>query len=54
MTVLELIEALRQCDPDVEVLTEGCDCEGDVGAVVEQQEQEGTRRWVMLRRSHRW
>lgn len=31
MKVKELIELLNQFDPEVEVITEGCDCYGDVG-----------------------
>ena len=35
MTVKELIEKLKTFDPEYEVRTEGCDCYGDVGYVVE-------------------
>jgi hypothetical protein len=31
MTVAELIEALKTMPPDANVLTEGCDCHGEVG-----------------------
>lgn len=35
MTVAELIEELRKWPADAEVVTEGCDCYGDVGSVAE-------------------
>lgn len=34
MTVGELIEALKGMPPEREVMTEGCDCWGDVKGVV--------------------
>lgn len=34
MTVAELLRHLHEMPPDLEVCTEGCDCWGDVGAVV--------------------
>ena len=33
MTVKELIEKLQAVPQDLEVFTEGCDCDGDVGSV---------------------
>lgn len=33
MTVSELIEKLKQAPADAEVITQGCDCHGDVFAV---------------------
>lgn len=33
MTVQELIDALQRLPPDINVLTEGCDCYGDAKAV---------------------
>lgn len=33
MKVKELIEALKNCNQDAEVVTEGCDCYGDVAIV---------------------
>lgn len=33
MNVGQLIEALKAFDLDLEVFTEGCDCDGDVGKV---------------------
>lgn len=33
MTVRELIEKLQKFNPDVEVITEGCDCTGDIDDV---------------------
>jgi len=34
MTVDELISALSAYDPELEVLTEGCDCVGDIKEVI--------------------
>lgn len=34
MTVADLIEALRLMPQDAIVVTEGCDCDGDVGVVL--------------------
>lgn len=34
MKAAELIRLLSACDPDLEVDTEGCDCDGDVAHVV--------------------
>lgn len=50
MTVRELIEALRSADQDAEVVTEGCDCLGDVGAVEPMAHFEG-KRAVLLKRA---
>jgi hypothetical protein len=36
MTVKELIEELKNFDEDATVITEGCDCNGDVATVGEQ------------------
>ena len=47
MKVRELIEKLQSVPPDAEVLTEGCDCTGDV-ASVQWDSKDGT---VMLARS---
>ena len=33
MTVKELIKELRKHNPDAEIVTEGCDCEGEVVTV---------------------
>lgn len=33
MTVAELIEELKKMPQDIEVYTEGCDCDGDVTKV---------------------
>jgi hypothetical protein len=33
MRVKELIAELQKFDGDLEVITEGCDCDGDVGSV---------------------
>lgn len=33
LTVRELIEYLKQCDPDAIVQTEGCDCWGEAGYI---------------------
>lgn len=33
MKVRDLLAALRECPPDAEVLTEGCDCHGDVASL---------------------
>ena len=38
MTVRELMQALRRCDPEAEVETEGCDCIGDVAEIRQSQE----------------
>jgi hypothetical protein len=46
MKVSELIEKLQKAPPDAEVNTEGCDCNGDVAAVL-WSEGDG----VMLARS---
>lgn len=42
LTVRELIEALQKCDPDAEVLTEGCDCEGEAKSVTTYPYAENT------------
>lgn len=34
MTVKQLIEELKKLDPDLEVQTEGCDCDSSVDMVV--------------------
>lgn len=34
MKVSELIEALRKAKPDAEVMTEGCDCDGNAAFVL--------------------
>lgn len=34
MKVSELIEKLQKAPPDAEVLTEGCDCNGDTAIVI--------------------
>lgn len=34
MTVGELIEELREFDPELPVLTEGCDCDGAAASVI--------------------
>lgn len=33
MKVKDLIARLQKCDPELEVQTEGCDCNGDTGFV---------------------
>jgi len=35
MKVKHLIERLKKFDPELEVVTEGCDCNGDTYSVVE-------------------
>ena len=37
MTVQQVIEGLSQFDGTREVRTEGCDCLGDIGYIVEQE-----------------
>lgn len=34
MTVGQLIEALSKLDPTLEVISEGCDCNGDVDSIM--------------------
>lgn len=46
MKVRELIEKLQKANPDAEVHTEGCDCNGDVAIVL--VDEDGA---VMLGRS---
>ena len=59
MNVKELIRQLKKFDGDLEILTQGCDCDGDVGKVeyLEYNERlDGTgeqRKYVYLRRSDR-
>lgn len=38
MNVKELIERLQKCDPDKKVITEGCDCTGDIFSIQEGEE----------------
>lgn len=38
MTVSELMDALKKMPPNLEVITEGCDCDGDVTEVVHDTE----------------
>lgn len=46
MTVKELIELLKQEDPEAEVFTEGCDCDAEAKGV--RKEDSGS---VMITRS---
>lgn len=39
MKVSELIEKLQRAPQDAEIITEGCDCDGDVGFVVVQDDR---------------
>lgn len=47
MKVRELIEKLQRCPLDAELVSEGCDCEGDVAHVVVREGNE-----VVLARSN--
>jgi len=38
LKVSELIKLLQEHPPDAEVVTEGCDCDGDAGGVVTRSE----------------
>lgn len=37
MKVKHLIRELKKCNPELEVITEGCDCQGDSAAVKRQK-----------------
>ena len=52
MTVQELIDALKKCDPAMEVATDGCDCHGDVGEIVEYSYGDGKAVVLLLRPEH--
>lgn len=50
MKVKDLIVELQKQDPEAEVLTEGCDCIGDVGSVEEFPPDKGETA-ILLSRS---
>lgn len=43
MNVARLIEKLQKFDPELEVITEGCDCFGDAHDVFQDEFGEGDR-----------
>lgn len=49
MKVKELIFELQKHDPEAEVLTEGCDCLGDVGEVEEFPSDKGETAILLTR-----
>lgn len=42
MTVEQLIVELKKCDPQAEVITEGCDCDGDSAYLQRDPYQDGS------------
>lgn len=51
MLVKHLIEELKKCDPEGEVMTEGCDCDGD-SAFLERDYYEDGSNAVYIHRSN--
>lgn len=53
MKVSELLEQLKDVNPELYVITEGCDClEDDIGVAIVQFEDNGSEQVMITRKSH--